>query len=90
MKVSSGYVSVKVQKLKEQIVVAVCDNAGGLPEEIMAKVFEPYFTTKEEGKGTGIGLYMSKMIIEDHMNGKIEAFNTDEGACFSIGLPLQS
>ncbi len=47
----------------------------------------PYFTTKEEGKGTGIGLYMAKMIIERNMGGRITVRNTDEGAEFRLELP---
>lgn len=67
--------------------VRICDNAGGVEPSIMDKIFEPYFTTKNQSKGTGIGLYFSKMIIEGNMNGKLYAENTDEGACFIISVP---
>lgn len=70
------------------IIVSVSDNAGGIPEAIMDKIYDPYFTTKQEGKGTGIGLYMSKIIIEKNMLGKLNAFNTEVGAQFDIEIPL--
>ena len=53
-------------------------------KEIIDRVFEPYFTTKEQGKGTGIGLYVSKMIIENNMNGSLTVSNIDNGAEFII------
>jgi C4-dicarboxylate-specific signal transduction histidine kinase len=68
------------------ISISVKDNGGGIPEAIMDKIYDPYFTTKEEGKGTGIGLYMSKMIVENNMSGKLRAFNDVEGANFVIEL----
>lgn len=70
-----------------QIRIEVRDNGAGIDPAILHKIYEPYFTTKEEGKGTGIGLYMSKMIIENNMHGRVEARNLDRGACFTLLLP---
>lgn len=66
--------------------IRISDNAGGIEQDVMAKIFDPYFSTKEEGKGTGIGLYMSKVIIETNMQGKLFVQNSDQGAIFSIRL----
>lgn len=65
-------------------VLTIADNAGGIPEEIIDKIFEPYFTTKGPDKGTGIGLFMAKNIIEKHMNGKFTVRNVEGGAEFRI------
>lgn len=64
----------------------ICDNGGGVKEEILDKIFEPYFTTKEQGKGTGIGLYMTQIILKEHLNAQIKAYNGDEGLCVEITL----
>ena len=66
--------------------VFIQDNAGGIPTNIIDRIFEPYYTSKEQGKGTGIGLYMSKTIIEKNMNSKLEVENINNGACFKITL----
>ena len=67
--------------------VVVQDNGGGIPEKIMSKIFEPYFTTKDGSKGTGIGLYMSKTIIEENMSGELFVENKNGGARFTIRIP---
>jgi PAS domain S-box-containing protein len=85
-KVAHPEVVIKGFSRKSKTVVTITDNAGGISEDIMDKIFEPYFTTKELGKGTGVGLYMSKTIIEKHMDGKLSARNVQGGAEFRIEI----
>ncbi len=68
--------------------IEVCDNGGGIDESVLPRIFEPYFTTKKE-QGTGLGLYMSKMFIEEHMGGTLEALNRGDNACFVIHLRVK-
>lgn len=86
-KIENGHIEISVDKNKnDSVIIQVSDNAGGIDEAIIDKIFEPYFTTKEQGKGTGIGLYMSKTIVETNMHGTIYAKNNQKGAVFTIVL----
>lgn len=66
------------------------DNAGGISNEVINRIFEPYFTTKKSKDGTGLGLYMSKIIVEEHCKGKLSVENGEYGAKFTISIPLSS
>ncbi|MDD2450232.1 MAG: sensor histidine kinase [Sulfurimonas sp.] len=81
-------IEIKAYRDAKDAYILVSDNAGGVPKEIKNKIFDPYFTTKHKNQGTGIGLYMSKMIIEKNMQGRLSVENVDGGARFTIKLPL--
>ncbi|KJR40952.1 two-component sensor kinase [Candidatus Magnetoovum chiemensis] len=83
-----GYITITISPNSTNVKIDINDDGTGIPDELIVRIFEPYFTTKESGKGTGLGLYMSKTIIEKNMCGNIKAYNTKEGALFSITLPL--
>ncbi len=81
----NAMISIKVTISEENTsVVTITDNAGGINDEILSRIFDPFFTTKEPDKGTGIGLFMSKTIIEKHMGGRLTVRNSFDGAEFRI------
>ncbi len=82
--ISNPHITIDISKVDEYVIIKIQDNGGGIPEDIINRIFEPYFTTKEQGKGTGIGLYMSKIIIEKNMKGDLLVENIDDGVCFTI------
>jgi C4-dicarboxylate-specific signal transduction histidine kinase len=96
--VNNAREAIELNKSKDRIITVSCtddmfhctisieDSGGGVPHHIIDKIFDPYFTTKFESQGTGIGLYMAKMIVEKHCFGKLSIHNTKNGACFEIRL----
>lgn len=85
-KIEKPVIKIVTLDYEESVTILITDNGGGISEDIMDRIFEPYFTTKEQGKGTGIGLYMAKEIVERHMGGKIFAENCLDGVKFSVEL----
>ena len=90
------YIFIETKKIDTNLEIEIKDNAGGIEKQIISKIFEPYFTTKEEKKGTGLGLFMCNEIITKHLKGNIQAVNTTytylnkeyKGTIFKIILPL--
>lgn len=82
-----GFIWVSISK-EDKLCINVSDNGTGISESVAGRIFEPYFTTKQPGEGTGIGLYMSKMIIKNSFNGDIAFKNSDAGAVFTIFIPI--
>ncbi|WP_455755804.1 ATP-binding protein [Sulfurimonas sp.] len=70
----------------DNCILEVSDNGGGIREDIMDKIFDPYFSTKTKKDGTGMGLYMSKIIVEEHCSGKLSISNSNDGATFKISI----
>ena len=86
-KIKNGHIFIRVYHEKDELIIAVQDNAGGIPKPILKNIFEPYFTTKHKTKGTGLGLYMSKNLIEK-VKGTIEAVSIlNKKTTFIIRLP---
>ena len=83
-RVDRPQVTIQIGTEDSRAVVTIADNAGGIPEEIIGKIFDPYFTTKGPQAGTGVGLFMSKSIIEKNMGGRLTARNTTSGAEFRV------
>ena len=86
-KIPSCEISIDVYKQDNNIVINIQDNALGINIKHLDKIFEPYFTTKRKAQGTGLGLYMAKMIIENGLLGTLNVENKLNGACFTIKIP---
>lgn len=94
--IAKQYIRITIEKTHTHVILRVYDNAGGVDKKIISNIFDPYFTTKHKAQGTGIGLYMSKEMIQKHMNGSLSVSNKgfivdgaeQFGACFTITLPV--
>jgi PAS domain S-box-containing protein len=80
-------IAIEVAHKGDRVIITVSDNGGGIDPAVIGRIFEPYFTTKHVSKGTGLGLFMSRLIVEKSLNGNLEASNTDRGARFTIVAP---
>jgi PAS domain S-box-containing protein len=88
----------KLENSSDKIVLRIHDGAGGIPENVLPKIFEPYFTTKHQSQGTGLGLYMTHQMVQDHMQGELKVENKEFtidgksyfGAEFKIILPFKN
>ncbi|MFA6138049.1 MAG: response regulator [Sulfurimonas sp.] len=85
--IPNAKIAIKCYDTEESTVINICDNGGGIPKNIMDRIGEPYFTTKK-ADGTGLGLYMSKTIVTEHLDGKLKWENRDDGVCFTITLKI--
>lgn len=82
-----GAITIAFQQVENDIIITVADNGGGIAESLQEQIFDPLFTTKDDNGGFGIGLYLSKIIIENSMNGSLWFDNIPGGSRFSIRLP---
>jgi len=82
-------IKIETYTTKTHAIISVGDNAIGILEENLDKIFDPYFSTKKSKDGTGIGLYMSEIIVNEHLKGKLKVVNSKSGATFKIVLPLE-
>ena len=82
-KIKDPYIKISIYEKKDNIITKIEDNGGGINVIPIEKIFEPFFTSQKIN-GTGLGLFMSKLIIQNNMNGKLEANNTEHGAIFKI------
>ena len=82
--VAEPHIYISISRAEDRSVVTITDNGGSISPDVMHRIFDPYFTTKEKALGTGIGLYMSKIIIEQNMGGSLTAVNVEGGVAFRI------
>jgi len=83
-------ITISMKKKEHYALIDINDNGGGVAKEHIDKIFDPYYTTKKQTGGTGLGLYIAKIIVEHSMDGKLLVHNRNGGACFSIIVPVAS
>ncbi|HHH19576.1 MAG TPA: CHASE2 domain-containing protein [Campylobacterales bacterium] len=82
-----GRIIIETYESSNSVILTISDNGGGIDKKYLQKIFNPYFTTKAKPHGTGLGLYILKLIVEDSMNGSVSVNNTEDGAIFTIEIP---
>jgi len=86
-KIQSPEIMIEAYLQEKNIIINIQDNGLGIDSEIISNIFEPYFTTKHKSQGTGLGLYMAKMIVETALDGTLTVYNNKKGATFTICIP---
>ena len=86
-KIEKPFVKIVLEELDKNILITIEDNGGGIKKDIIEKIFEPYFTTKHQSQGTGLGLHMSYKIMTESLHGQIYVMNTSNGAKFYLEIP---
>ena len=84
--IENPYIKISTYFKENKYILEISDNGNGIPENNMEKIFDPYFSTKTKKDGTGLGLYMSKTIVEEHCDGELSVENNKDGAVFKIIL----
>jgi PAS domain S-box-containing protein len=84
--IENPIIMIESRDTKKGVVLEICDNGGGISKKIIQHIFDPYFSTKDEKNGTGLGLYMSKTIVEEHHHGRLVATNREGGVCFCVEI----
>ena len=84
--IKNPFIKIVLRETKDKVYIDIEDNGGGINLNVIDKVFDIYFTTKSKKEGTGLGLYISKLIIETKLSGEINVSNSDVGAVFTIEL----
>ena len=87
--IEKGIESPKIIIKVQNKTILICDNGGGIEEDVLENIFDPYYSTKTKKNGTGLGLYMSKIVVQEHHNGTLTAINKDAGVCFKIDLNIK-
>jgi len=86
--IDNPWIKIELKKENDLAYITIEDNANGIEEDVLPKVFNPYFTTKHQSQGTGLGLHISYRIVTENLNGNISVKNSENGAIFTITLPL--